>query len=279
MKKILAVLLLIVFQNCDTRKKITDGLEVQLFCSVFASCSSTAVRGVKFGMIGDSWTDLLFGTNVIENMRYQLEKYHGYQITGSTLGGQTLANAVKAGLQFKVIDEAGPSIKYMLLSLGGNDLQGNPSAYAGNIAAEKAKRFSQIQDNLLSMVNSGNFYKQNKWGGDPLTWIIYGYDYPNPDIPSIQDSTSCRPTLKSAGFTDTDVDTLVVSTLNDYNVFLSQMIAKSIYIRYVDLRGTLSGPYSQKQYMYDCIHPNSAGFRLLGNRYAETLKGLTNNER
>ncbi|HMV79963.1 MAG TPA: GDSL-type esterase/lipase family protein [Leptospiraceae bacterium] len=279
MKKILAVLLLIVFQNCDTRKKITDGLEVQLFCSVFASCSSTAVRGVKFGMIGDSWTDLLFGTNVIENMRYQLEKYHGYQITGSTLGGQTLANAVKAGLQFKVIDEAGPSIKYMLLSLGGNDLQGNPSAYAGNIAAEKARRLAQIQENLLGMVSSGNFYKLQKWGGDPLTWIIYGYDYPNPDVPSVQDSTSCRSTLKSAGFSDTDVDTLVVSTLNEYNVFLSQMITKDYHIRYIDLRGTLGGPYSQKQYMYDCIHPNSAGFRLLGNRYAETLKGFTNNER
>lgn len=278
MRRIVLFFLVLILYNCDSSKSKFTNLETQLLCYNLGVCNPN--RGVKFGMLGDSWTDLVFGTNVIDNLRVQLEKNHGYSIVGSTLGGQEMQGVFKIGSHYRVIDEAGPNLKYMLISLGGNDIQYNPSEYLNDIEETKRKRFQSVKENLLNMIRTGNTYKVQKWGGANLTWIIHGYDYTNPEKYTYENATSCRITLKKLGFTDEKVDYFSTGVLDEYNEFLKGITYEEIHLRYIDLRGSLrQGQFANPDLMFDCIHPNSPGFQILGERYVKILEGYTNNER
>jgi lysophospholipase L1-like esterase len=264
--------------HCDSRKDRFSSLDKKALCYNIAIC--TEKRGFKFGILGDSWTDLLFGTNAIETIRTHLEKYHGYKLVGSTLGGQTLENTFKLGLHYKTIDEAGPEIKYMLISIGGNDLQKVPNEFVSDFQNTKQKRFETIKENLSQLIQTGNAYKLQKYGGAPLLWIIHGYDYPNPDVYAYENATSCRITLKNFGFTDEQVEVFLTQTLDEYNELLKTLTYHEASLRYIDLRGTLrNGKFSDSQYMFDCIHPNTIGFSIITQKYVKILEGYTNNER
>jgi hypothetical protein len=283
---LIALFLFSGISNCDSQKKESLVLnDKQFACYVLAIC--TQERGVKFGMVGDSWTDLLYGTNFIETFRIQLEKYNDYKIVGATLGGETIAGAISKGSHLRVIDNAGSSIKYMLLSLGGNDIQGDPGAYKTNgFTTEKNSRFTLYKQNLRNMIATGNAYKISKYGGEPLLWIIHGYDFASPDNGS---STTCRSTLITAGYTTeqingTDTSFSLPGTFIEFNELLKTMTTEQPYLRYIDLRYTLGATvannYTSTASLYlDCIHPNSVGFRIIGEKYATILKGYTNNER
>jgi hypothetical protein len=276
----LLFLVTVFLWNCDSKKsnQIRPELQAQFLCKVAVICKEE--RGTKFGIIGDSWTDLLFGVPAVETLRVQLEKYYNYKLVGSTLGGQTLATVVNTQLYRQVIDNTGPDIKYVILSLGGNDLLGSPAQYVGRIQDEKNLRLTQIESNLLTMIRIGNAYKVQKYGGAPLLWIIHGYDYANPDVKSIPNSTGCRPTLRSAGITEAEVPIVTTEFLNDYNNFLRNLTTKETQLRYIDLRNTLGGPpVSNAGNMFDCIHPTSGGFSVLAKKYVPILEGFTNYEK
>lgn len=277
-KLTITLLILIFILRCDSRKDRFSNLDKQALCYSLAFCSEK--KSYKFGIIGDSWTDLLFGTNAIETIRTQLEKYHGYRLVGSTLGGQTLENVLKLGIHYKVIDEAGSEIKYMLLSLGGNDLQRDPEEFLQNYDQTKNARFQIIKNNFLQLIQTGNAYKLQKYGGAPLLWILHGYDYPNPEVHTYRNATSCRITLRDYGFTDEQVDTFLTTTLDEYNELIKTITFQEISLRYIDLRRTLKAEkFSDPKYMYDCIHPNSIGFSIITQKYVKILEGYTKNER
>ncbi len=264
--------------NCDSSKSQFSNLDKRILCKNFAFCSDK--KNYRFGIIGDSWTNLLFGTNSIETIREQLEKYHGYKLIGSTIGGQTLENALRLGFHYKTIDEAGSEIKYMLLSLGGNDLQRNPKEFVQNFQETKLKRLEKIQNYLIQMIQTGNLHKRNKYGGASLLWIIHGYDYLNPEIYTYENATSCRITLQKVGFTDEQIDKFTITTLDDYNELLKNLTFIEPSLRYIDLRGTLiKDKFANPEYMFDCIHPNSIGFSLITQKYVKILEGYTNSER
>lgn len=284
----LIIIFLLVFNisNCDSQKNSDLNLPSdQLACFVLADCGFK--RGVRFGMVGDSWTDLLYGTNFIETLRVQLEKYHGYKIVGATKGGETIQGVLTLNSHLKVIDEAGPNLKYMLISLGGNDVQGSPKLYSENgFITEKNSRFATYKANLKQMILGGNTYKVSKYGGEPLLWIIHGYDFASPDNGT---TTTCRSTLKAAGWSDaqidgTDTQFSLPTTFNEFNDLLKNLTNEEAYLRYIDLRYTLGASasnnfQSNRTLYFDCIHPNSAGFRILGEKYAKFIEGYTNNER
>lgn len=274
MKFILILLLFWFTANCDSSKGRLQALDVKMACNLVASCNNQ--RAVKFGIIGDSWTDLVLGTDVIDSLRVQLEKYHGYNLVGSTIGGQQLSTVYKQGIHYQVIEQAGSSVQYMILSLGGNDMQTNPKSYLNNEESEKQKRFLQIKENLFNLIRTGNLYKINRYGGGPLLWIIHGYDYPNPDVAT---NFPCRTYLVNEGFNSSSVSDFQKNLLDSYNDYLKSLTFEDSQLRYIDLRGTLNGPPSKQEYMFDCIHPNSLGFRILGERYVPILQGYTNNER
>ncbi len=276
----LLVAALFVLSACDSRKNVFDSADANLACLAAADCG-TAARGTRFGMIGDSWTDLLLGVPAIRTMSDFLQEDYGYGITRATLGGQTLRVALQTGLHYRVIDTAGPDLKYMLLSLGGNDLSFNAAAFTADPAAERQRVFDEIRANLLQMIRDGNNYKISKWGGGPLLWIIHGYDYSNPDNPfGTLSVEGCRSTFISRGFTDAQVDGDIRATLDLYNTWLAETTALEVNLRYIDLRGTLGGPpISDVGNMFDCIHPTTGGFSLITARYVTSLELLTNNER
>ncbi|MEM7181014.1 MAG: SGNH/GDSL hydrolase family protein [Spirochaetota bacterium] len=276
---LLALLVTSILCNCDSKKPtLPKGFIEQLLCYSGSICENE--KGTRFGMIGDSWTDLIFGQPLILTLRKQLEQNHNYRITGATIGGERLDRVVAQNIHVRVIDEAGPDLRYMLISLGGNDLQGNAENYVGDIEGEKNKRLATLEANLLKLVREGNAYKIQKWGGAPLLWIINGYDYSNPDVPSQSGSVSCRPTLIGKGFSDSEVTAFTSQVLDDFNEKLRQITYIEPQLRYIDLRGTLGGPsVSREDYMYDCIHPNTVGFELLAQKYVQALEGYTSYER
>lgn len=272
------VAMIFTLANCDTKKEpLPQGFLEQFLCFSGAICEHQ--KGTRFAMIGDSWSDLVFGQPAIEALRLQLERYYGYRITGATRGGETLVNVATGQTYQRVIDQAGPDVRYMLLSLGGNDLQFAAERYVGNFETEKSQRFDSLQHYLLDMIRKGNTYKVQKWGGAPLLWIIHGYDYTNPDVPSIEGSISCRPRLLTQGFSEAEVSTFGVKLLNDFNDRLQQITHMEPQLRYINLRGTLGEAVAKQEYMYDCIHPNSIGFKLLAEKYVQWLEGYTSYER
>ncbi|TGN10942.1 SGNH/GDSL hydrolase family protein [Leptospira ilyithenensis] len=264
--------------NCDTKKEYTNDITANMLCYTLAACNKS--NPSKVGMIGDSWTDLLLGFPAVDALRVQLEKNHGYQITGATLGGQTLNAALNLGLHFQVIDQAGADIHSIILSLGGNDIQARLSEYSSNPDSVQAERLSTIKSQLRTMIQSGNAYKISKYGGQPIRWIIHGYDYSNPfKTPVILNSDEgCKSAFASAGIvlTDSEVPVFSAKQLDGFNEMLRSFTKEEPYFYYVDLRKTLGGPnISNPDLMLDCIHPNSLGFSLLAGKLAPLIAPIT----
>lgn len=262
--------------NCDTKKDYFDDAALNIICYSFAGCGKK--QPTRVGMIGDSWTDLLLGFPAIDTLRIQLENKHGYQITGATLGGQTLKAAFSQGLHYQVIDQAGADVNTILLSLGGNDLQANLSEYANNFEATKSTRLREIKNDLKVMIQSGNAFKLSKYGGAPLKWIIHGYDYSNPYksavIPGADEG--CRTKFISAGVSSENVETYSVSILNSYNEMLRGITSEEPTFYYTDLRRSLGGPpIAKSELMLDCIHPNNLGFEIIGNNFSKLISPIT----
>lgn len=268
-----SVLLLFLFTvHCDSSKTPDQDLAANLLCNGFAQCEGTS-PGTRYVMLGDSWTDLLFGVPAIQTLRYHLENTHGYKLTGATLGGQEMSTALNTGLHIQAIDEAGSDVRYVLLSLGGNDLQFRPAEYVGRIEEERNARFKAIESNLRTMIATGNAHKINKYGGEPLVWFIHGYDYPNPFNENSVSPTSCQSSLNSAGIEDDKIQEFTSGNLDAYNEFLRNLTQSMADLRYIDLRRTLGGPpYSDANQMFDCIHPTSIGFKLLADKYVQNLQ-------
>jgi lysophospholipase L1-like esterase len=275
--KIHSILIFVIFfSHCDTKKEYLDDVTLNFACYSLAVCNHS--QPSRIGMIGDSWTDLLVGYPLVETLRIQLEKNHGYQITGATLGGQTLSSALKEGLQYQVIDQSGAGVHVILLSLGGNDLQANLREYYTNLDSARASRFNSIKTNLKNLIQTGNAYKISKYGGSPVKWIIHGYDYTNPNMtPVIPDADEgCISKFTSAGFNVSSVIDFSYTQLDAYNEFLRGILAEEPSLYFVDLRGTLGGPsISRADLMFDCIHPNNLGFQLLGNRLSTLISPIT----
>ncbi|MCU0823852.1 MAG: SGNH/GDSL hydrolase family protein [Leptospira sp.] len=263
--------------NCDTKKEYFDDVTANLLCRTYAVCNGSTPA--RTGIIGDSWTDLLLGFPAVETLRNQLETNHGYKFIGATLGGKTMQQVVNQGLQFQVIDQGGADVSSILLSLGGNDVQANLTEYVGNIEGVQSQRFAQIRTNLLTIVRTGNAYKQSKFGGQPIKWVIHGYDYPNPYLsPAIANADEgCETKFIRSGLTPANAGLFTQQQLDGLNALFKQVADEEPTLYYVDLRRTLGGPpISRADLMVDCIHANNLGFKLLADKMAPLIKPITN---
>lgn len=228
-------------------------------------------------MVGDSWTDFAVGLPIQKDLHDWLIEDHGYRLQSFVLAGHT----AQADLAFvrgfdRVIRASGPNLKYMLVSLGGNDLLANNGAYwsstTGNrIEAELDVRLARLDVVHRQIMSEGDFLKQSLWGGDPLIWIINGYDYANPDL-----ETSCVRGSLNNGMPQSHAATQTSRIVDRYQTYLNGLTTRVTNLRVIELRGTLGGyPQSNPSLKYDCIHPNSLGFGILATRYAESLQGIT----
>lgn len=261
-----ALFLLILALGCDSQKDpLADPFE-SLFCQTLANCTSQ--RNTTFGMLGDSWTDLALGQPLIHDLRDYLQEDYGFGITGSTTAGQTLSTVLRTGLHLEVIRRSGPGLRYMLISLGGNDMIFGSSAFVADPTAERNRVLALIQANMLRLIREGNLYKQEQFGGPPLVWFWHGYDYSNPDnvagAGGFVSDTGCRARLKASGYTDAVIDTELPRNVDAYAAMLRHTATLESSLRPIDLRGILGGPsFSNRDLMFDCIHPSTVGFGML----------------
>ncbi|EOQ89075.1 GDSL-like protein [Leptospira yanagawae serovar Saopaulo str. Sao Paulo = ATCC 700523] len=266
-----------VLIHCDTKKDPLTDFEANLLCTSFGVCNGETPA--RTGIIGDSWTDLLFGYPFVETLRPQLENRFQYKFAGATLGGKTLQQVVSQGLQFQVIDQGGADMKVVILSLGGNDIQANLAEYIGNVETVQAQRFGTIKANLKQLIITGNAYKISKYGGAPLKWIIHGYDYPNPLMTPVIASSDegCKSKFDRVGLVLPDAAAFTSTQLDAFNNLLVDITREEPNLIYVDLRNTLGGkPSSRPEFMLDCIHANNLGYTLLTDKFARAIYPITN---
>ena len=255
-----------VLPACDS-KKSDDPLNA-VECYILSLCFQDNTR---FALIGDSWTDFGLGLQVQRDMRDWLVASHGYNLTAVTLAGQTLEGDLNRARGFqRAIEKAGPDLKYMLISLGGNDMLDNINEYGTTgVSTVTTARLEAYEANLRSMIAQGDFLKVQMYGGPPLTWVLHGYDYANPEK-----VTFCN--LTTGGFSESQKQTLFQGILDQFNARQQAIAASMTNVRHIDLRGTLGGPpVSASGLKTDCIHPNDPGFELITNRYVTGLELIT----
>ena len=264
--------------GCDSRKDTLADPVATILCEASATCAHG--RSTAFGLLGDSWTDLAGGQPLIRDLRDYLEDDYGFRLTGATLGGQKLATVLHGGLHFEVIRRGGAGMRWMIVSLGGNDLTFNSTQFIANPAAERARVLGLIQRDLLELVQSGNAYKQSNFGGAPLLWFVHGYDYGNPDnvftSTAFTSDIGCRSRLRSSGYSDALIDAELPRNLDGYQDMLLHATRQEVTLRYIDLRRTLGGPpFSNRALMFDCIHPTSVGFGALASVLVHAIDATT----
>lgn len=270
MKRILLVLFAGALAGaCSRHDSAKDEYINQLRCDFLTECSAA---GTRFGMVGDSWTDFFFGLPVSRDLHDWLITEHGYSITSSVIAGQTAEVEVNQFRGFeRVIRMSGPNLKYMLISLGGNDMLANTGAYFPNPDPVLHSRLNRVEANLRNMIASGDFLKVQLYGGASLQWFIHGYDYPNPEI-----EQSCVRGAINAGMSQTAAFQMARDMVDHINDQYRVMAASVPNLHYIDLRGTLGGPpISSPLLKTDCIHPNDQGFRVLADRFALGIEAVT----
>ncbi len=252
------------FTGCDRHETPAQQVELALRCDFLTVCDS--MQHTPYGMVGDSWTDFFAGLPAQRDLHDWLEEEHGYRITSSIIAGQTAEVEVNMFRGFeRVIRTAGPELRVMVVSLGGNDMLANTRQYqVDGVNVTTASRLARLEQNLRRMIAEGTVLKDELYGGAPLLWVIHGYDYINPEI-----ENSCVRGALQAGMTVSASESFGVSMLEDMNARYRQLSETIPNFRYVDLRGTLGGPpKSSPSLKVDCIHPNDQGFRLLAARLA-----------
>lgn len=262
--------IMLFFAACDKRKDPASVIDDSLRCQLFGECQGNTT----FGMVGDSWTDFALGLPVLVDLYDQLTEVHGYRITASNLAGLTLRTEWESRRGFeRVIHNGGPNMRYMLLSLGGNDMIASENEYNGAPETITDVRLANYESRLRLLIMNGDLLKQSLYGGEPLTWIIHGYDYLNP----LKENSCVNGYSGTVSIPQNDLPEYIITQFNARLQYLTTQIPN---LRYIDARGTLGGPpYSDASLMFDCIHPNNDGFALYGAAYATRLDLLTGGAR
>ena len=276
------LLVLTAASACDTRKDTLSDPLATFLCVSSATCAHG--RNTAFGLLGDSWTDLALGQPLIRDLRDYVEEDYGFRLTAATLAGQKLATVLHTGLHFEVIRRGGPSLRWMIVSLGGNDLVFNATRYTADPAAERARVLAGIERDLLELVRTGNAFRRSEFGGEPIVWFVHGYDFGNPDnvftTTAFTSDTGCRARLRISGYSDALIDTELPRNLDAYHDMLVRAAAQEATLRNIDLRRTLGGPpVTPPSLMFDCIHPNTIGFGSLSAVLVRAIDATTGGAR
>lgn len=267
-KKIIFVFPLFLIIFCDRKKTNQDILLDIINCQIVNACSPYS----RYGMVGDSWTDFAFGYNLAEDLYDQLTKKYAYKITASNIAGLTLRRELEERMGYiHVIEKAGPEIQYMLISLGGNDMIfPTENYYTEGFETTITSRLNAYSFRLKTLILYGNQLKLSLYGGKPLKWVIHGYDYPNP-----KKDSSCILSALNAGMPEEDAKQIPMKVVDRFNETLKQLSSEIPDLYYIDLRKTLGGPpYSNSDWMTDCLHPNTIGFSMIAEVYVQNLKFL-----
>jgi hypothetical protein len=243
---------------------------------------------------GDSWFDY-----PMQDVLRILEDEYLYDIESVAHKGDNVEDMAYSGGQFEEFSRRLEKLlrrnevpKAILLSGGGNDIAGNEFAillnHAGSglpaVNADIARGVIDVRlrDAYAHMIG-GLTAIATKYLGRPLPIVMHGYDYPIPDGRGFLGGWWAlpgpwlQPGFRRKGHGDLATNQkLIASLIDQFNDVLSALVAHPdfAHVHYVDLRGTLVGDSGYKKHWANELHPTSAGFHLVTERFASVIDAL-----
>jgi len=245
---------------------------------------------------GDSWFD--YPRHHILRI---LEDHHRYDVESVAHKGDRVEDMAYGGGQLEEFTRCiekllrnGIMPKAILLSGGGNDIAGEEfgmllnhaaSALAGlndSIVKGVSKRLKLAYVTIISGVTE--ICRQRI--GHPLPIIVHGYDYPVPDGRGFLGGWAflpgpwLEPGFRKKGFDELQERIGLAKKLIDtLNQVLKEVtsIPEFKYVRYIDLRGTLSISVAAREYQADWaneLHPTEEGFEKITKKFADVIDAL-----
>ena len=272
-----------------------------------AAARTAAAAKPRLGLLiaeGDSWFDYPF----FDVLGY-LEA-RGFEIESVAHKGDTLEDMAHEAAQvdkltraFEKVKARGGKPRAILLSGGGNDIAGDEfplllnhsgsglprlnATVAQGIIGERLRTAMASLIGVVTRLSEAHF-------GERVRVVIHGYDHAIPDGRGylgggwILPGPWLEPGFRRKGYVPADskrraaalgTNAEVVRELIDlYNAMLARLVRDLAseglaHVRYVDLRGTLSGlmPSGYRADWNDELHPTRAGFDRVADRIAKEI--------
>jgi lysophospholipase L1-like esterase len=240
---------------------------------------------------GDSWFDYPF--NDVLSM---LEDEHGFDVESVSHKGDTVEDMAFSGGQFddftrlleKLLGrERVPDA--ILLSGGGNDIAGDEFAMLLNHAASGLPPLNDdvvkgVVDvrirNAYAFLIAGLTEISTRFLDRPIPILVHGYDHAVPDGRGFLGGFAflpgpwLEPGFHRKGYGNLRANATTVATLIDrFNDMVRQVTRAPGFghVRFVDLRGTLSGGSDYKRDWANELHPTERGFRAVAQKIATAI--------
>ena len=240
---------------------------------------------------GDSWFDYLW-YDILD----MLENEHGFDVESVARAGDRIEDMAYTGGQLanfkKVLEKMlrrAELPKAILLSGGGNDVAGDEFFMLLNHASSANPGLNEdvvrgvidvrIKDAYVALVSAVTELCV-KTTGHTIRIIVHGYDWPVPDgrgfgdgwpIPGLP-GPWLRPGFLRKGFTSqTENKETMRSLLDRFNKMVKSVADGFSHVRFVDLRGTLPGGSTYKDWWANELHPTKKGFEVVAARFAEAI--------
>jgi len=240
---------------------------------------------------GDSWFDYLW-YDILD----MLENEHGFDVESVARAGDRIEDMAYTGGQLanfkKVLEKMlrrAELPKAILLSGGGNDVAGDEFFMLLNHAVSANPGLNEdvvrgvidvrIRDAFVALLSAVTELCV-KTTGHTIPIIVHGYDWPVPDgrgfgdgwpIPGLP-GPWLRPGFLRKGFTShTGNQETMRSLLDRFNKMVKSVADGFSHVRFVDLRGTLPGGTTYKDWWANELHPTKKGFEVVAASFAEAI--------
>jgi hypothetical protein len=227
----------------------------------------------------------------------ELEDSFGWRIESVAHRGDTVESMAYAPKQIDKLTKRladihgrGEVPTAVLLSAGGNDIAGSEFATLLN---HHASGLSPLNDDVLRGVIDVRLATAIRYLAQtitelcmaifhppaPMRMLIHGYDYAIPDGRGFWGGWGplpgpwLRPGFEQKGYQDLAPNAAVIHTMIDrFNTMLVGLAGQGDlgHLRYVNLRGTLSGQLggeAYKQDWHDELHPRDSGFARIAEKF------------
>jgi lysophospholipase L1-like esterase len=257
-----------------------------------ASLGPRATAGVLIAE-GDSWFNY-----PLHDVLQMLEDEHGFDVESVAHKGDRVEDMAFADGQLEEFSRRlekllrnGVVPRAILLSGGGNDLAGSEFGMLLNHAASP---IAGLNDDIVTGVIDKRIKIAyvtvvaaitaicEKFLSRSIPIVTHGYDYPVPDGRGFLGGFLAlpgpwlQPGFREKGFDDLDKNTAMMETLIDrFNTMLKSAAGEFPHVHYLDLRKTLRNDARYKVAWANELHPTSAGFKLVAEKFAAVIAGLS----
>lgn len=242
---------------------------------------------------GDSWFDYPF-----HDVLKDLEDDYGYNVESTAHAGDPIEKmAYHLGQlydfprQLDKVKDLGAVPRAALLSGGGDDIAGAEFGMLLNNAYSPIAGWDmdvvdgvlndRIYTAYIAMLSGMDALINNRFGKS-LPILVHGYDYPVPDGRGYLGAFGhflfgpwLEPGFREKNFTDVAKRIQMMRDVIDrFNVMAQSLTQRFSFVRYVDVRNTLSTGGDYKTWWDNELHPTEAGFEKVTDKFAAVLQSL-----